>query len=108
MQSSAQIIPIRTRESTCNECAFRAECLAKPDDDCPAAGLEIQVTDGPGLQDSPSIYRNKVVWRDQSGGNDDIYIINLPCIDEDGDGYYGYNVFVCNEDFDCNDEDPED
>lgn len=44
MQSSAQIIPIRTRESTCNECAFRAECLAKPDDDCPAAGLEIQVT----------------------------------------------------------------
>ncbi len=31
MQTSAQIIPIRTRKSTCNECAFRAECLAKPD-----------------------------------------------------------------------------
>ena len=44
MQSSAQIIPIRTRESTCNECAFRAECLAKPEDDCPGAGLEIPVT----------------------------------------------------------------
>ncbi len=44
MQSTAQIVPIRARESTCNECAFRAECLARPGDDCPAAaGLEIPV-----------------------------------------------------------------
>ena len=44
MQSSAQIVPIRARESTCNECAFRGECLARPGDDCPAAaGLEIPV-----------------------------------------------------------------
>lgn len=45
MQVSAQIVPIRTRESTCNECAFRAECLARPQEDCPAAAsLEIPVT----------------------------------------------------------------
>lgn len=44
MYSSAQIVPIRVRESACDECAFRAECLARPDDDCPAtAGLEIPV-----------------------------------------------------------------
>ena len=45
MLSSAQIIPIRTRESTCNECAFRGECLAKPlqDGSGAAAGDEIPV-----------------------------------------------------------------
>ena len=42
MQTSAQIIPIRTRESTCNECAFRGECLAKPE--AGAAAPEIAVT----------------------------------------------------------------
>ena len=41
MQTSAQIIPIRTRESTCNECAFRGECLARPD---AGAAPEISVT----------------------------------------------------------------
>ena len=44
MQSSAQIVPIRARESQCNECAFRGECLARPEGDClAAAGLEIPV-----------------------------------------------------------------
>ena len=44
MQISAQIIPIRTRESTCNECAFRAECLAKPAEDGDGGvGIEIPV-----------------------------------------------------------------
>jgi len=41
MQISAQIIPIRTRESTCTECAFRTECLARPDAE---AAPEISVT----------------------------------------------------------------
>ena len=41
MQISAQIIPIRTRESTCTECAFRTECLARPDAE---AAPQISVT----------------------------------------------------------------
>ena len=44
MQSSAQIVPIRTRVSPCNECAFRGDCLARADEDCPSAtSLEIPV-----------------------------------------------------------------
>jgi CRP/FNR family transcriptional regulator len=44
MQSSAQIVPIRARESHCSECAFRGECLARLEGDCPAAAsLEIPV-----------------------------------------------------------------
>jgi len=42
MPISAQIIPIRTRESTCDECAFRGECLAKPEAEM--AAHEISVT----------------------------------------------------------------
>jgi len=42
MQTSAQIIPIRTRESTCHECAFRGECLAKSEAE--SAGPEMAVT----------------------------------------------------------------
>lgn len=41
MQTSAQIIPIRTRESTCNECAFCADCLARPDGDAPASEISV-------------------------------------------------------------------
>ena len=45
MLSSAQIIPIRTRESTCNECAFRGECVANPvqDGSGGAASFEVPV-----------------------------------------------------------------
>lgn len=43
MQSSAQIIPLRTRESTCNECAFRGECLAKPGQDASAGAASFEV-----------------------------------------------------------------
>jgi len=32
MQVSAQIVPIRPRESACLECAFRGQCLARPDE----------------------------------------------------------------------------
>jgi CRP/FNR family transcriptional regulator len=45
MQTTAQVVPIRARESACVECAFRGQCLARADDACPAAaGDEIPVT----------------------------------------------------------------
>jgi CRP/FNR family transcriptional regulator len=45
MQSTAQIVPIRSRETACLECAFRAQCLARADEGCPAAaGDDIPVT----------------------------------------------------------------
>jgi CRP/FNR family transcriptional regulator len=40
MQISAQIVPIRARESSCLECAFRGQCLARPDDGGPASACD--------------------------------------------------------------------
>ena len=40
MQQSAQVVPIRTRESTCLECAFQGRCLARPDDGGPAPACD--------------------------------------------------------------------
>lgn len=39
MQTTAQIVPMRARESTCLECAFRGQCIAR-DDECPGAACE--------------------------------------------------------------------
>lgn len=44
MRTTAQIVPIRARESACLECAFRGQCLARVDEDCPASTDEIPVT----------------------------------------------------------------
>ena len=45
MQTTAQIVSIRTRESACQECAFRGQCLARAEEGCAAsAGEEIPVT----------------------------------------------------------------
>ena len=45
MQSAAQVVPIRSRESACLECAFRGQCLARAEEGCSAAaGDDIPVT----------------------------------------------------------------
>jgi CRP/FNR family transcriptional regulator len=45
MQTTAQIVSIRTRESACLECAFRGQCLARAEEGCAAsAAEEIPVT----------------------------------------------------------------
>jgi len=43
MLSRGHVVPIRGRESNCQQCTFRPDCLVQPGSECPAAGLSVPV-----------------------------------------------------------------